>query len=326
METLTLEQFIHDRQDFDATVARTPDIFRFCSGSSWQLAAHKTLYPNRETLIFRRGTHWQAWAVGPLYEFSKVLQPLEVDWYFGSPIVGPHPGKAGRFLLDTLLEVRGEYPLIWLSGIPESGTMKALLLSQFSKYFRLFPLEGCHCQSADLRGGWKHYLSRRSGKFRRALLRKHEQAEKEGVGAQFLNALPGSTESFLKRVLELEAVSWKGESAESIFIHQRFRDFYGEIIQDLDQQGMFRAVFLQKDGQDVAYAMGGMLGSEYRGFQMAYNQQFSHLSLGHLAQWELIQNLCHSGCTHYDLGMEMDYKSRWADSTRRIINVLMMPK
>lgn len=326
MERLTLEQFLSERSAYDTAVLESPDIFHFCSGSAWQLAAQKTLYPERETFFLRQGECWQAWAVGPLYEFSKVLQPLEVDWYFGSPIVGAHPGKAGRFLLDTLLELRQEYPLIWLSGIPEKGTLKALLFSQFSRYFRLFQLEGCHCQSADLREGWESYLSRRSGKFRREMQRGQKQADREGVTAEYWDALPVSPASFLERILKLESLSWKGQSAESIFIHERFRNFYRELIGDLDQKGQFRAVFLQKEGQDIAYAMGGMLGTEYRGFQMAYDQEFAHLSLGHLAQWELIQNLCRTGCTHYDLGMAMDYKSRWADSTRRIVNVLMMPK
>lgn len=326
METLSLNQFIAEREQFDGAVLNTPDIFRFCSGSSWQLAAHRTLYPDRDTLFLKNGKSYQAWAIGPLYEFSKVLQPLEADWYFGCPSVGNHTATSARFLLDTLLELRGEFPLIWLSGIPEESYLKAVLLNKFSPYFRLFRLEGCHCQMADLGGGWEHYLTRRSGKFRRELKRVRDRADAEGVTPTYFDSLPDTVSAFLERVLQLEERSWKGRSAESIFIHDRFRQFYTELIGDLDARGNFRAVFLQKDSRDIAYAMGGMLGREYRGFQMTYDQEFSDLSPGHLAQFELIRRLGREGCKTYDLGMEMPYKSRWSDQTRRIANYILMNK
>ena len=323
MERLSLEAFEARSDAFDAAVASTPDILHFCSASAWQLAAHLCLYPRRETIILKRDDNWQLWAVGPLYQFQTVLQPLEADWFFGSPVIGPEPGAAARFLLDSLEALGRTYPLIWLGGVPTDSIFYQLILTRFRKAFRLFSLPGCDCQVASLEGGMEAFLRRRSGRFRGMVRRVEERARERGIETEYLRGV-GDARALFSRLVQIENRSWKAGAGESIFGQDRFRRFYLELIERLGRRDRFRALILKRGRKDIAYAMGGLLGNRYRGFQMAYDRRYEKESPGHLSQIRLIRALGHEGVTEYDLGMAMAYKARWSDAIRPVTNILLM--
>lgn len=325
LQVLTLEEFESRRAEYDAAVAATPGIMRFCSGSDWLLAAHRDLYPERETLICRREEAWLVWAVGRLYQFQTVLQPLEADWFFGSPVIGPEPGVAARLLLDVLLRHRERFPLVWIGGVPVRERLFGLVLSNFRQAFKAYHIPGCDCHVASLEGGLGGYLQRRSARFRQTLRRVEGRAEREGVDIKRFRGVVDAGR-FLKRVLAIEGRSWKGDASESIFEQERFRRFYRTLIESLSGQDRFRAVILRRGGEDIAYVMGGLFAGEYRGFQMSYDQAFRELSPGHLSQLEMLRMLGEEGIERYDLGMAMDYKERWADGLHEIANLLLMAK
>jgi CelD/BcsL family acetyltransferase involved in cellulose biosynthesis len=85
------------------------------------------------------------------------------------------------------------------------------------------------------------------------------------------------------------------------------------MIPRLARRGALRVVFLKHDGRDVAYAFGGVLDGVYRGLQLSFDEAFRHLGLGNLAQYFMIEFLASNGVEYYDLGSELDYKSRWGD-------------
>lgn len=319
-----MPEWVQAREAYDAAALATPGILAFCSGSAWQLAAHRSLYPERAVMFFRRGDLWQAWAAGPLAHFGEVLQPLEADWVFGSPLVGAPPAAAAHFLLESMLELSGRYPLILVGGVPSGGVWETLLLSRFTRYFRLFRLPGCDCRIASLEGGWEGFLGRRSGRFRRQLTRIAEDCRSAGVTHEILGSETGTADATLARVLQIERLAWKERAGEGIFAQPRFAGFYTHLMQDLSRDGGLRTVFLRRDGEDVAYVTGGILGGRYRGLQMAYRADCRALGLGHLAQFLMIRHLATEAVQSYDLGMDLDYKRRWSDQLRSITNFLLL--
>ena len=76
----------------------------------------------------------------------------------------------------------------------------------------------------------------------------------------------------------------------------------------------FRAVFIRRGEEDVAYAFGAIYGETFRGLQLSYDARFKHVGLGHMAQLALVEHLCHEGIGKYDLGMDMPYKQKWAET------------
>ncbi len=323
MERMSLEDFESRAAEYDAVVAATPEILHFCSASAWQLAAHRRLYPRRDTIILKRDDNWQVWAVGQLYQFRTVLQPLEADWFFGCPVVGANPRSAAGFLFDALDELSALYPFVWLGGVPTESLLHKLVLTRFRKRFRLFSLPGCDCQVASLTDGLEAYLSRRSSRFRNRLRRVERDAEDHGIEVEYIRNVD-RPRAVLRRMVQVENRSWKAYAGESIFGRERFRRFYLDLVERLARQRRFRALVLKQGRKDIAFAMGGLLGGRYRGFQMSYDRVYERWSPGHLSQIRLIRELCAEGAIEYDLGMVMEYKARWSDAVRPVTNVLLM--
>ena len=69
----------------------------------------------------------------------------------------------------------------------------------------------------------------------------------------------------------------------------------------------------------MAYIVGGLRGATYRGLQFSYDAEYSEYGLGNLLQHEQMTHCASTGIVHYDLGMWMDYKQRWADRSHETI-------
>ena len=136
----------------------------------------------------------------------------------------------------------------------------------------------------------------------------------QGIEAEF-HQKPLSEEQLSNlffRFIQVEQQSWKGQL--SLGIDQPpMRDFYQRLLKRVNRKGELRAVFLRRDGVDLAYAFGAAIGKRFRGYQLSQVEKFRPLMLGNMAQYLLIQSLCEEGLEVYDLGMEMAYKHRWAE-------------
>ncbi len=150
------------------------------------------------------------------------------------------------------------------------------------------------------------------------------KAIKEGVEFERLSGnLDGI--NILNRVLSVEMRSWKQGAGESVFRHHDHYQFYRDLIRRTASKGLLRAVFARREGEDIAYVIGGILGCKYRGFQMGFDAYMRAMGAGNLVQFELIQDLCDEDVEYYDLGMDMNYKRRWAENRLEFVNLLLTP-
>ena len=322
IETLSLEEFQENVATFENAVMKTTGISTLCSASDWQLAGARHFQNRALPTIHREGDHWLAWSYGGFQELECAYRPLEFAWAFGCPLVGGETEARVEWFRAWLEQDAAPWQLLILTGIEAESDFFSSLSRHICTRYHAQWVSGASCDIADLSEGVEAWFSRRSRSFRANLRRSEKLAQEEGITYEYFDQICKGKALF-QRVLALEKRSWKTKNHLSIYKQRSYRSFYQELCERMGQSGRLRMLFLQHDGQDVAYIYGGVLGSVYRGFQLSYDDQFAHLGLGNLIQWMLLQRLHQEGIATYDLGMEMEYKKRWSDRLLRLDNLIL---
>lgn len=319
MERISYPSFVEVRDSFDAAVARTPDIGRFCSGSAWNLAARASLDPAAsesaaEDFIWREaGT--DSWL---LFRRSErgFWQPFESAWMFACPVVGPDPESAVDLFAEAVRDPGlGRMRAFALGGIPDGSPVQERLrdLARRSRW-RMEEFPGTDSLIIDLAAGAEPWLERRSRKFRRSLDAARRRCESAGLRVESHRG-PADGRIF-ERMLHLQRRTAKWASGSDIFLEPAYRAFYERLFNDLSLQGAIRLLFATRENEDLGYLFGGVLGDEYRGLQMSYDARMASCGVGNWLQWENLRERAAEGIAVYDLGMEAEYKWRWADRSR----------
>ena len=304
--------------ELDRAALATTGAATYCSGSDWALSAARELHPARTPFVFRDGESWVALTLGPHEQVGALLQPLEADWGFTCPLPGPDPAVAVD-LLDARLAASDAWRAVLLAGLPER--LARLAATRLRKRYRVMARPGIRCQIGDITGGAEAFLARRSPGFRANLRRDRRRAERDGVTFQAV-AGDADAHAVFERIRAVERTTWKFQSGQGVLGVARYASFYEAVLARASRRGALRAVFAQRDGTDVAYVFGGVLGDTYRGFQLGYDEREGRLGLGNLVQLAMIESLASQGIARYDLGMEMPYKVRWADDVLALSTVI----
>ena len=330
MEPLGLQELYEQSAVFDSLVAVTPQIDRFCSSTDWILPAASALMPPRAPWLFKspeiqvalmRGRHPQGW---------HYLEPLEAMWGLACPIVGLDSGQAAAQLGHLLRRREDEWNVTVLLGLPAgSRLMMEVAKALVGRYEVRQGPETIRCV-ASLDGGVDGFLGRRSRNFRKALRRTLRAAKDAGIEMVSCRADTIDEARILyRRAVAVELRSWKGRAGvgiESGHMH----DFYSAMVPRLARRGGLRLMFAQDSrragSRDIAYVMGGMFGSTYRGLQFSYDAEYEHMSLGNFCQYHQIVELCGDGAASYDLGTDMEYKRRWAELTHISIGLIVVKR
>lgn len=324
MERLGLHDLEQERDAYDALVARTPEIDRFCSSSAWVLSAHAAFAPEFSTWIARSEHGYVALSHSAHERLGRFRQPLEASWCLASPFVGESLGALTRdFVAESLRDARS-WDLLFLTGLKRDGAVYRSLVQGFGGAFFVGVGPTASRYIASLEGGEEGFMSRRGAKFRANLRRIARQADAEGIVVEYQAAWPDPEgwRELYRRVLAVEARSWKGKSGTGIMDNAMQR-FYRHMLPRLCASGALRALFLVREGQDVAFVFGGVFAGAYRGLQVSFDDALRHLSPGNLAQYMIIQRLCKEGVSSYDLGSELDYKKTWAEELFETVSVVI---
>ncbi|NNE94572.1 MAG: GNAT family N-acetyltransferase, partial [Acidimicrobiales bacterium] len=187
-------------------------------------------------------------------------------------------------------------------------------LSTIGTVYRAEGIERC---VADMSRGVEPWLARRSARFRQRWRRRRRDAANAGIEIETV----ASSDGLMDRFLEIEAAGWKGEAAEGI-TSPGMQATYREMIDRLAANDRLRAAIATQDSNDVGFILGGVRSGVYRGLQLSYAESVAQLEVGHLLQSHEIERLGDAVHT-YDLGMDMEYKRRWADEVRSTVVVIV---
>lgn len=338
MRRISQSEWIADRESFDRAVAATPEISRFCSSQIWSRAARRHLLRLGEdeeetesaepslrlpasaivddTAIWRdeEEDQWIVFARSPW----GYWQPLEAAWMFSCPLIGSDPEQLVESFREAVAADLDITPGFAIGGVPFGGRLHRALRSMRERgglrEYREYP--ATDCLAIDLAdGGAETWLAHRSKKFRRSLRTAERRCGEAGLEIEAIEQGMVADPTLFDRLLALQPRTAKWASGTDIFQAPGYIDFYREIFEDLNATGRLRILIATRDGEDVAYIFGGVFDGEYRGLQMSYAEEFASLGVGNWLQWENLRRRADEGIDLYDLGMESEYKLRWADRT-----------
>ncbi|HUS64759.1 MAG TPA: GNAT family N-acetyltransferase [Kofleriaceae bacterium] len=324
MRPLTLAELDAESAAFDACVRASADIDHFCSASDWILPAAEALMPPRLPWL-RQSEHGYVALMRERHPGGMVLQPLEAMWGLACPIVG---AEVAALSAELSAELRATAPrdALMLCGLQQGTPRFGAVVRALGQTHRLRLGMVTRRFGASLAGGVDGFLSRRSANFRVALKRAQRRAEARQI--RFVPAPVGTAQAdadrAYDRLLAVEARSWKGRDEVGIASTEMLA-FYRVMIRRLARRGALRLMFAVDGDTDVAYILGGLFGSTYRGLQFSFADGYDALSLGNLCQLEQIRALCDEGVTFYDLGAEVEYKRRWGETLRETVTLLAVP-
>ncbi|HIA04408.1 MAG TPA: GNAT family N-acetyltransferase [Myxococcales bacterium] len=319
MKQLSHQQLDALSSSINAAACVTPGVSTYCSGADWFIASSGELMPSNDFYLSEDSNHYVILTRDKHDQVGPYLRSLEVDWGFTSPLLGEDPRISIELLYHTLVELKG-WNCVFLGGLSSDAMQLAGIM--LSEEFQVESKEGTHCQVGSLSGGVDGFLGRRTSNFRSNLVRARRKAKLAGLQFDHFQA-DSDCADWYQRVQSIESKTWKSDQGKSIFSNPRYNAFYWKTMERAAHDERMRSVIATIDGVDVGYILGAVLGSSYRGFQIGYAQQVEELSVGNLCQIAQIETLCDEGITEYDLGMIMDYKSRWGETQLKLYHLMI---
>lgn len=320
METLTLAEFDAASADFDAAVVATPGIDHFCSSSAWVLPAAQALMPARDPWLFRSEAGFAACMHNDAF---GAVEPLELAWGLACPLVGHDVDALCAGFAGECLFRRGAWRYLALSGVPMHGELCRAVVRHFGPSFPVRVGSPTVRHVASLAGGVDGFLSRRSRNLRKGLRQGLRAAAAAGITFESVRVTDVATaDALYARILAVERRSWKSQEGHGI-AEGPMCEFYRRMIRRLAVAGRQRTIFGRHGERDVSYILGGVLGDRYRGLQFSYDVDYEAYGLGGLGQYQQIVELCGEGVTLYDLGTDMDYKRRWAETADETVMLVV---
>ncbi len=340
MKQISLTELDSRWLEVESAVDVTPSIDPWCSGPDWQIPVATAFAPGAERLLLAAGGG-AGFALLADYRgrHGTILGGIEPLWGFGAPIFGRNPADVATELA-TLLDRRHDWQSLFLAGMPPVTTDPAAgtaaedrsaagagphstptmaVAVALSSLGQVGVAAGITRQVADLSGGYEAWLGRRAARFRRNLRQAAARAARAGVEIEDATGDP----TLFDRLMAVEHRSWKGRERSGI-TSTEMSTMYRTMIARLAGRGRLNAHIATLDGVDIGYILGGVRARRYRGLQLSYTDEARHLSVGNLLQDHQLRELHRLDLADvYDLGMDFDYKRRWADRAESSVTLVV---
>ncbi len=315
VKELSLEELDARADVVEAVLDQTDEVDPWCSGPDWILPVHHGFASGDDTLLLAAGPgEGGGYGLLARYRLSDgrtMVAGLEPLWGFASPLLGAESEAIAASVAEHL-DNDPDWDVLVLPGMPTPTGPDSFTTGVVRGLARLGAVrvgEGITTRTADLSRGHPAWLDRRGSRFRRNVRQAGERAEREGVSFHDVSAQP----DVFDRLLLIESRSWKGIDDSGI-TSPEMSATYRAMVERLQGSGRARIHVARRREADVGYILGGVRAGRYRGLQLSYTEDAAELSIGHLLQHHQIQLLCKAEeATTYDLGMDLDYKQRWAD-------------
>lgn len=303
----TLGEIDADTAHIEALADRTPRIDPWCSGPDWFVSAHHAFSEGATPLT------WSEAETGAVLlsnfqtdDGAVVIAGLEPMWGFSCPLLGPNLPDLAEFATDHLRGIDG-WDICMIAGLPLDEDLARAMAQPFSALGEVQAVYGIVRQVADVTSGHAAWFDERSAKFRKTIRQSARRAEAAGV--RFVDV--SNDADAYQRCVQIEGTSWKGMTEDGITSPGMHR-FYELMTERLQRQGRFRATVAMVEDEDVGFIFGGIRNQRYRGLQLSFAESVRSLSISHLLQHHTLQAVIDEGAHMYDMGMDMEYKQRWA--------------
>ena len=185
----------------------------------------------------------------------------------------------------ALSQISYRFYFIKFNCVPESASV---IQSNFAS------LDGLAKQSHDTKfldvsSGREKFYEAYSSKFKRNLRRKIKKANEVGqLRLSRIQADHDDIERAFNKFIEIENSGWKGEGGTSIAQQKDKLAYYTELYKQYRAQGILNINLLYLDDNCIAAQFGLEINQTLYLLKIAYNQEYSDISPGHLLLDELI--------------------------------------
>ena len=319
MNRVALDDF--DTDAFDAVVLRTPDADAFCSASDWILSAHEAWSPAAETWVHHGEHGYGAFLRLEQADGFFVLHSFDTMWGFSCPLIGTRPEELAREWAEHCRAHADKWRFLVLNGLIPGSRLFRALVEQFEAEHTVYECARIRRWRTSLEAGLDGFLAGRSPKFRQTLRAALRKSDALGIEMEVADA--ASLETMFQRILAIEERSWKGPERTGL-LNFDMLGFYRKLADRIARPGGLRVLFARHEDDDIGYALGGVFADTYRGFQFSYDNRYAQYSIGNVMQYWQIRDLCAAGVRTYDLGLDMDYKRRWAEVPMDTVSLAVM--
>jgi len=319
MDRLALDDF--DPDAFDAMVLRTPDADPFCSASDWILSAREAWSAGAETWV-----HHGEYGYGAFLRLEQaggffVLHSFDTMWGFSCPLIGARPKELAKEWAEHCRAHADKWDFLVINGLIVGSRLFRALVEQFEAKHTVYECAQMRRWRTSLEAGLDGFLAQRSPKFRQTLRAALRKSEALGIEMEIADSAP--LETVFQRILAIEGRSWKGPERTGLLSFDML-GFYRQLADRVARRGGLRVLFARHEDADIGYVLGGVFADTYRGFQFSYDNRYAQYSIGNVMQYRQIRDLCAEGVRTYDLGIDMDYKRRWAEVPMDTVSLAVM--
>jgi hypothetical protein len=228
----------------------------------------------------------------------RLLPVADLTWNYWSP--------NGEFLLDPSADIQGVldllidqlrragWPLLWFEMVPVESPWWHALLEHFNYCRWAFDVHARYkIGQVEIRGPFEAYLAARPRQQFRSLQKDLRRLQRSGpVTLRVLADLtPDEVEAPLRQAFQLEQRSWRTQSGATVLGTPGLFEFYRHQARQLAAWRQLRLVFLEHQGQPIAFEVGWTAKGVYHSFKVGYDQQYRRASPGHLLRMLLLEHL-----------------------------------
>ena len=256
----------------------------------------------------------------PRAAFRALIVEDAGRWVAGLPLVGRSPSPllsvgglpenewtaAGDLLLDPMADSAGAvdvlvaamgtlpWPLLRLADVEADADRWAALLASLDRVGVAWDYQPrIQLGRIPIDHDWNAQQNRWSRKHRQQMARKARRLSERGrLRLVFKSELaPEEVVYWLRRGFAVEDRGWKGEAGTSVLRTPGMFAFFLRQAEQLAQWGQIELVFLECDGQPIAFAYGMSAKGDYFSYKVGYDPAYAAYSPGQLLRYYLYERL-----------------------------------
>jgi CelD/BcsL family acetyltransferase involved in cellulose biosynthesis len=175
---------------------------------------------------------------------------------------------------------------------------------------------------------YQDFLDRVFGpKTRQSLRRKERKLQEAGDSVISFLEDPESIAPWLKKIMDLELASWKGEKGIGIFRSATLRSFYHLLLENLAFQNRLRLSILTIENQLAAYEIGLLGPDSYCMHTISFAPEFASISPGRLLMLRSLERCIQEKRKVYDfMQNDQEFKRQMSTNESSLWDCILFPK
>lgn len=256
----------------------------------------------------------------------RKVEFLESPADYNDLVVGEDPAGQTAAIVEFLGHTQGEWDLVDLRNLRETGNVKAQLESALSRtglIYRILPEARCPYVTID--ADWSGMVSKLSRANRRTLRNQQYRLERmraEGLRVRIIEN-PQDEPGLLEKLVAVESQKRIGGRLMPPFL-ARYPEVFQSLFDTLGPRGWIYVALMELGDRPLAWQLGFRCGNRLWDFSTAYDRSFSQLSPGTMLVPAILDYGFSHGYSEYDfLRGEEPYKMRWSTGSQQTFRLLI---